>query len=148
VTTAGADSTASLSPTPEGLARLASWEPVLADPNFEFGRWIAPQPLPDGTVQVGWYELSEEALWFVTEASAHGFVLPFDWIAWAESNAGQALLGHADAVATAPASDLVRLLTTYVRGERFADGTLEGAFDSGMLAAIARRAAALAASRG
>jgi len=148
MTTAGADSTAFLSPTPEGLAWLASWAPILADPTFDFGRWIPPQPLPDGTIQVGWYELSEEALRFVTEASVHGFVVPFDWMAWAESEAGSRLLGHPEAVASASASDLVRLLTTYVRGERFGDGTLEAAFASGMLAAIARRAAELVIAGG
>ena len=39
--------------------------------------------------------------------------------------------------------DLRRLLTVYVRSERFGDGTLENAFTSGMLTAIIRRAAVL-----
>jgi hypothetical protein len=58
---------------------------------------------------------------------------------------GQALLGHPEAIASASAHDLRRLLTVYVRSERFGDGTLEAAFASGMLAAIIRRAGVLAA---
>ena len=47
--------------------------------------------------------------------------------------------------ASASAEDLRRLLTVYVRSERFGDGTLEAAFESGMLTAIIRRAGILGA---
>jgi hypothetical protein len=139
---------APLPPSVEALTWLASWAGPLADPAFEFGHWIPARPLPDGTLHVPWYELSPEAERFVREASGHGFVVPFDWMAWSSSEDGQRLLGHPEAVASAAASDLVRLLTAYVRGERFGDGTLEGALESGMLVAIARRARGLVSQRG
>ena len=44
--------------------------------------------------------------------------------------------------------DLQHLLTAIVRGERFSDGTIEGAFESGMLLAITRRAQVLADEAG
>jgi hypothetical protein len=47
-------------------------------------------------------------------------------------------------VSSATADELRKLLTVYVRAERFGDGTLENAFESGMLTAIVRRAQALA----
>jgi hypothetical protein len=41
--------------------------------------------------------------------------------------------------------DLARLLTAIVRSDRFVEGSLVGAFESGLLTRIAQRAAALLA---
>ena len=94
---------------------------------------------------MGWYDPGPEALAFLDDARA--LITPFDWPAWASGPEGQALIGHPEAVASASADDLRKLLTTYVRSERFGDGTLEAVFASGMLTAIVRRAGVLAADR-
>ena len=47
---------------------------------------------------------------------------------------------------TATADDLARLLTAIVRSDRFSEGSINGAFESGLLARIARRAATLLAA--
>ncbi len=60
----------------------------------------------------------------------------------------RALLEDPAAVASASAEDLGRMLTALVRSERFGDGTLEAAFERGILTAIARRAAELARPAG
>ncbi len=96
----------------------------------------------DGVIRVGWYVFSPEAEVFLADARA--LVEPFDWPTWASGREGQALLADPDAVADATADDLRRLLTTFIRSERFGDGILESAFNRGMLTAIARRAATLA----
>lgn len=96
----------------------------------------------DGTIVLGWYEFSPGAQAFLDDLG--GWIEPFDWPAWASSAEGQALLGHPEAVASAAADDLRKLMTVYVRSERFGDGTLEAAFGSGMVTAIIRRAAVLA----
>ena len=57
-------------------------------------------------------------------------------------------LGDPTRVASASADDLARLLTTLVRGDRFADGTLAHAHESGLLRAIARRAEVLLRAHG
>jgi hypothetical protein len=75
------------------------------------------------------------------------WIEPFDWPAWAQSAEGRALLGHPDAIASASAEGLRKLLTVYLRSERFGDGTLENVFRSGMLTAIVRRADVLARER-
>lgn len=116
---------------------------TLEAPGFRFGAWVASRTDADGVTHMPWYEPSPEAEAFLADARA--LIVPFDWPAWASSPEGQALLGHPDRVASASADDLRRLVTTYVRAERFGDGTLENAFSSGMLTAIARRARALAA---
>jgi hypothetical protein len=46
-------------------------------------------------------------------------------------------------VAGATQEELAKLLTAIIRSDRFVEGSLEGAFESGLLAAICRRAAVL-----
>jgi hypothetical protein len=125
------------------LRRLASHRPAFEAPGFSFGSWIPAREREDGVIEMGWYEPSAEADAFLADARA--MITAFDWPAWATGPEGRALLGDPEAVASASADDLRRLLTVYVRSERFGDGTLESAFRSGMLAAIIRRAGVLAA---
>ena len=124
------------------LRRLADHLPVLESPSFSFGAWERPTTDADGVIHVGWYVFSPGAEAFLADARA--LVEVFDWPAWAGSPDGQRLLAGPDAVADASAEDLRRMLTTFIRSERFGDGTLESAFQRGMLTAIARRAAVLA----
>ena len=125
------------------LRRLARHLPVFEAPGFEFGSWVPSKKGEDGVTVLGWYVPGPGAEAFLADLG--GWVTPFDWMMWASSPAGQALLGHPDAVASTSVEDLRRLLTVYVRGERFGEGTLENAFNSGMLTAIVRRAGVLAA---
>jgi hypothetical protein len=126
------------------LRLLARHLETFEAPGFSFGTWEPARTREDGVLVMGWHDPSPEALAFLDDVRAGGWITPFDWPAWASSAEGTALLGHPDAVARASADDLRRLLTTYVRAERFGDGTLESAFDSGMLTAIIRRARVLA----
>lgn len=127
----------------ERLRRLAQHLPAFESPGFRFGSWVPSWERDDGVIVMGWYEPAPEAEAFLADARA--MITPFDWPAWASGPEGQALLGHPEAVASASADDLRKLLTVYVRSERFGDGTLEAAFASGMLTAIIRRAGVLAA---
>ncbi|HET9416398.1 MAG TPA: DUF6508 domain-containing protein [Candidatus Limnocylindria bacterium] len=111
-------------------------------PGASFGDWARPATDADGVIQVGWYQPSPMGEAFLRDARP--WIVPFDWPAWAQSPAGERLLGHPEAVASASAEELRKLLTVYVRSERFGDGTLENVFKSGMLTAIVRRAAILA----
>jgi hypothetical protein len=124
------------------LSRLAQHLSVLESPEFSFGHWERPMTSTDGVIHLGWYVFSPGAEAFLADARA--LVEPFDWPTWASSAEGQALLADPAAVADASAADLVRLLTTFIRSERFGEGTLESAFERGMLTALARRAAVLA----
>jgi Family of unknown function (DUF6508) len=128
----------------ERLRALAGYEAVLAAPGFTIGHWVAPEPDADGVRQVPWFEYSEAAEMFRSLASANGWVVPFDWMTWAASPAGRRLIGDPGLVADATADDLRKLITAIIRGERFSEGELAGANESGMLEAIVRRAAVLA----
>lgn len=125
------------------LQHLAAQLESLESPDFTFGEWVPARTDADGVTQMPWYRFSPQAEAFLAAVRAGGWVAPFDWMTWMASPEGRRLDSSPAAVATASAEDLGHLLTAYVRGERFGDGTLSNAYQSGMLTAIARRAAAL-----
>jgi len=127
------------------LHALARHLAVFEAPGFSFGEWVPARPLADGTIALGWFELSSEAATFVRDASEAGCIVPFDWPSWLGTTNGRALAADPAAVAEASAGDLVRLLTAVVRSDRFSEGSLADAYESGLLTAIARRARDLTA---
>ena len=64
-----------------------------------------------------------------------GAFVVFGWMQWD----GLDRYRRADDLAGAPAADAVRLVTAILRSERFGDGSIEAALDSGLLTAAARR---------
>jgi hypothetical protein len=129
------------------LRLLASYRPALAR-GFQFGEWAGGQRLADGAIQMPWYSFSEEAQKFLRALSRAGWVQPFDWPRWLSTKRGQQLLGDTAAIADATVNELSQTLTALIRQDRFADGTLASAYESGILAAIAWRAEVLAAELG
>ncbi|MCX7584927.1 DUF6508 domain-containing protein [Phenylobacterium sp. 58.2.17] len=68
---------------------------------------------------------------------------PFDWVVWQTTPEGRMLLSDHSAIAGATAEQLSKVLTAHFRKDRFADGTLLEAFESGFMRAIAGRAVVL-----
>ncbi len=124
------------------LRALARHRAAFEAPDFRFGDWEPSWTDADGVIHLGWYRLSEAAEAFLRDTA--GWVVSFDWMAWSANAEGRALLANPEAVAAATPEQIGRHLTTYVRGERFGDGTLAAAFESGTLTAILRRAEILA----
>lgn len=120
------------------LATLARFLPALEAPGFAAGRWHEQE----GAFPFA--ALDDTAGALVQAAYADGWVLPgFDWPEWIGTAEARALR---DDPSTAGAEDLARLLTAVIRQDRFVEGALLGAFESGLMLAIIRRAAALAAT--
>jgi hypothetical protein len=135
------DSTDSLlEPELRGLADLL---PLFEAPDFAFGTWEGGDRRPDGTIHMPYYTLSEGGERF-RQAAGPLLLHQFEWPAWSRTPEFQRLDRDPAAIAGASAEQLQQLLTVYFRAERFSDGTLEGAFDRGVLTAILRRAAVLA----
>lgn len=77
-----------------------------------------------------------------------GWVLAeFDWSEWAHGPEYKTLVANPANVASADPLALARLLTAHFRQDRFCEGHLLGAFESGHLAAIVRRAGELVGGR-
>jgi hypothetical protein len=62
---------------------------------------------------------------------------------WTGTPEAQRLISDATTIADASHDDLIYLVTTILRGERFSDGEIASAYERGTLLAIARRAQAL-----
>jgi hypothetical protein len=133
----------------ERLRALADLVPLLESAAAaEFGRWDVPSP-KGGVHSLGYYVFGPVGEAFLAAVRHNGWVVTgFAWPAWLETDEGRALRDRPDAVAAAGPEDLARLLTAIIRSDRFVEGSIAGAFESGLLARIARRAAVLLAESG
>jgi hypothetical protein len=124
------------------LRILAGWADTFGgrDP---VGRWRGGEPDGDGVIQMPWYEYSEEIDRFVAEMYHAKLVRPVDWMSWSGTPEAQRLIQGPAEIAHATHDELIYLLTTIIRGERFSDGEIAAAYERGTLLAIAERAAAL-----
>jgi hypothetical protein len=131
-------------PEVAALAELGAWADQLEAPGFAFGRWIVDDPELGKPSHLPWVEVLSDGERFLGAVRGLGFVVPFDWKGWLAGPEGSRYRADPTRIADAPAEDLVRLLTCIVRGDRFTEGELLAAFETGVLAAIARRAQVLA----
>jgi hypothetical protein len=128
------------------LRTLAALGPILEAPDADFGHWETP-PVRDGVGSLGWYAFGTTAEAWRAAVAAGGWIRTgFDWPAWMATDEGRALRDDAGAVEEATAQQLARLITAIVRSDRFTEGSLAGAFETGLLARISRRAATLLAA--
>ena len=124
----------------KSLRALALYAPIFERQGFSWGRWVGPQH-PE---VMPYFEESDEASTFVSDAYEHGWVIKnFPWSEWIASEEAEKLRSEPGAVEAATADQLSKLLTSCIRADRFREGTLGEAYDFGLLTRIARRAATL-----
>jgi hypothetical protein len=129
------------------LRALADVLPALEAPDADFGHWELPPPR-DGVHSLGWFEFGRTAeAWRAAVGRGDWIVVGFDWRSWLAGDEGRSLRDDPAAIANATPDQLAWLLTAIVRSDRFVEGSIAGAFESGLLAGISRRAAALLESR-
>jgi Family of unknown function (DUF6508) len=123
------------------LEALAAFLPAFESPDFVFGAWDEP---PAGGLQLPHFALSPVAEEFLAEVGRGGWIINgFDWKAW-NATPEAVSLRRGDGFDRATPIALARLLTALVRQDRFVEGTLVEAHESGLLRRIVARAAALA----
>ncbi len=130
-------------PLQERLQALADFLPLFEQPGFESGEWIANPRSKTGVLMMPYYSWSDTAHLFVKTAYDTGWVLNFNWSAWKQTDEAISLRDDPAALAAAAPEQLARLLTVLIRQDRFVEGALGGAYKSGLLTGIVRRAAAL-----
>ena len=118
----------------ESMRALAEFLPMFEAPGFEFGDW-----------ESGWFSPSREALDFISACYELGWMKPnFDWPTWMGTEEAARLRDDPVALEQATLEQVSQLLTVLVRQDRFADGSLGVAFESGLLIRIVQRVARLA----
>jgi ADP-ribosyl-[dinitrogen reductase] hydrolase len=126
----------------ERLAALAAFGPVFEREGFVFADYVPPIRHGDAMI-VGHHGLTPDALRFYEIVYAYGWVRSIDYHAWSETAHGAQLLRDGDAIADATEDDLAFLLTVCIRADRFSDGYLAGAYESGLIGRIVARASDL-----
>lgn len=125
------------------LRALADLVPILEAPDADFGHWDRA-PTADGVEHLPWFTFGPTGDAFTGAVGRGGWVIAgFDWMTWLGTEEGRALRDRPDAVAAATPDQLARLLTAIIRSDRFVEGSIAGAYESGLLTRIAHRAAAL-----
>jgi hypothetical protein len=74
---------------PARLAALRAFAEELESPDFDAGHWYDSErrQTPDGDVwTMPWFEPSDRARAFIGASGANGWVEPFDWMTWAETD--------------------------------------------------------------
>jgi len=128
----------------EKLRALVRFLPDLEKPDFNAGSWISPETGPDGVFVLPYTDHSEVVTAFVEMAYQNGWVLTnFDWPKWAQTKEASRLRDNERALSRATSDQLAKLLTVCIRQDRFVEGALLGAFESGLILRIVRRAAEL-----
>jgi len=120
------------------LEMLAGWAARLRAPDFPVGEWSAPDR------SFPFFSFSDEASEFVRALYDHEWVvLGFDWPTWSHTRDAEMLYGNRDALSSASPQELAKLITFLVRQDRFCEGFLAEAFETGLVSAICERANAL-----
>ena len=124
------------------MQRLAAFLPHFEKPDHKFGNWMQPQSEEEGVLVLPHFSFSESAQEFLYMAYDEELVLKgFDWPSWKSSDEAQKLRNDPEYLAKATSDQLARLLTVLIRQERFCEGSLSAAYESGLLTEICRRAA-------
>lgn len=125
---------------PRSLQSLATYAELFAAPDFKCGVWEGAAPLGE-LGQMPYFDYSPLVARFIADAYAQKWTLDqFDWPSWKNTEEFRKLMTDTDVLASATPRQLQQLITTVLRQDRFAEGTLAEAFESGLMRRIAERA--------
>ena len=96
------------------------------------------QRMSSGAVQMPYVVLSSPQKDFY--AAAATWSTPFDWMKWSDTRRGKALVkGDPGSIEMATAEELQKLLTTWIRSDRFCEGAFAGFCEMGHAGRVLRR---------
>ncbi len=112
----------------EALARVEA--------TASFGTWTDSTQQADGTWLMPYTTLSDESEQFLRAFGGLGFHLPFDWMDWER---GRTLARDPELLDAATPAEAAMLIVALSRSDRFVEGALLDAFDSGLIQRATRR---------
>jgi hypothetical protein len=123
------------SATDDDRARLRAAVQAVREATPPLFEWRGGKPDDRGVIHMP-YPAYHPAVDELRNALGHARAIPvFDWMNWD----GSRRYPNAIDALEAPLADVARLITTFIRGERFSDGTIAAALDDGRLVAAAER---------
>ena len=127
-------------PTKDDIDRILAFLPIFERADFKAAQWIFYGELEDGSIPMPYCDYSPAVIEFVTVLEETGFLICFDWCSWEQSSE----LDDIERIKTADIETLRKLLTYYVRCDRYCEGHLAVVFETGCIKAILNRLKALA----
>lgn len=125
----------------ESLRALVAMLPDLEADGAIFGEMASVEPDGD-VISMPWFEFNAIGDRFHSLGHTVGAGLSMDaWEAWQSKE--EAFLAEHSLIASASMDDLRRLVVTIVRAERFCDGAMQTALETGLVVAVLQRAGAL-----
>ncbi|MYD65332.1 MAG: hypothetical protein F4X26_05025 [Chloroflexi bacterium] len=125
---------------PPQLDGLATLLPAFEAADAELGEWKGGREEQRGSFVLPWFSPSELTTEFIEVAYRDGWVRPdFDWSEWAQTPDARRLQDDRGVLEQATVLDVARLLTVVIRADRFVEGTLAEALESGLVTAALRR---------
>ena len=130
---------------PAAFKAIADFLPIFEAPEFKFSHDDTPlRQTGEKSFEVVGYKYDPQVYAFWDAAEEAGWIQPFDWMSWSDTDEAIALQYQSDAISQATPEQLSRLLTMFVRAERFDDGAWHALWESGALLRVLRRADTLA----
>lgn len=130
----------------DAMEALARFLPQFEAPGFTAGEFVGGEKVESRVFRMPFVTYSDAVSEFIQAAYANELVLrDFDWPIWAQTAEAAALRDDRAQLAEASPDQLKRLLTICIRQDRFVEGALLSAFESGLILNIVRRAAVLSA---
>ncbi|WP_246264408.1 DUF6508 domain-containing protein [Acrocarpospora pleiomorpha] len=120
----------------EHWEKLFALADALTDADLEVTWEGGPEPGEEGVSEMPHAIYSDALDAVLSVLVGLQVIVPFDWSAWHRATP---LFPDGNGLDQAPVADAARLATTFIRAERFSEGTIQEAIQSGALHAILRR---------
>lgn len=128
----------------ERLTRLAGFCSIFELEGFEFGKWCGGEEIEPGVIEDYYFKFGDGAAAFINMCYEAGWIVNgFNWSEWMRSIEAEGLRDMPEKLAEASPDQLAKLLTVLVRQDRFCEGNLAAAYQSGLILGILHRASVL-----
>jgi Family of unknown function (DUF6508) len=131
--------------TIDQIDSITRFIPTFQKDGFEFSETVEPRQSDDGYWTMGAILYSDDALAFIKACYDNEWVFPFDYATYAQTEEAQQLRDDPGKLAQATDEQLAKVLTIVIRKDRFCEGELDNAFQSGLIMGILKRAERIAA---
>lgn len=125
------------------LQALADFLPAFRQSEFKVGEWTGGNETEPGVIQMPYVSYTPVVDAFYKAVYEHGWIRAFDWGTWMHSDEARSLRDDEAVIRNATPEQLAQLLTVCIRQDRFVEGALMGAFESGLILRIVERATVL-----